>query len=58
MATYEDLTVILVNLHFHIKAGELGHVSRGIGVLGSEDGADAEDALAAASDFNLLIELR
>jgi len=58
MAAYQDFTVVLVDLHFHIEAGELGHVSRGVGVLGSEHGANAEDALTAASDLDLLIKLR
>lgn len=36
----------------------LSHVSRGVGVLGSEHRSNAEDALSATSNLKLLIELR
>ncbi len=55
---YQDLAVVLLDLHLHIETGELGHVPRCVGVLGPEHGANAEDALPAAGDFDLLVELR
>ena len=40
-----------------MSATYLGHVSRSVGVFGSEDGSNAEDALSATSNLELLIEL-
>jgi len=55
---YQDLTVVLLDLHFHIETRELGHVPGGVRVLGAEHGPDAEYPFPAASNLVLLVELR
>lgn len=42
-----DFVVVFLELHFQIEAGELGQVTRGVGVLSTEDGADFHDLLEA-----------
>lgn len=46
-----------VDRHLQIKAGELGKMSMGIGVLGSEDGPDLEHPLHVGCDAHLLRKL-
>lgn len=40
------------------KRAYLSHVSRGVGVLSSEHGSNAKDALSTTSNLKLLIKLR
>lgn len=56
--TYHNLPVILLDFHLHIEAGELGHVPRRVGVLSPEHGPNAEYALPATRNLDLLVELR
>lgn len=53
----KDLSVRVLNLQLNIKTSELGHVSRGVGVLSSENRTDAEHALPASCNLELLVEL-
>jgi hypothetical protein len=50
--------IVLLDFHFHIETCKLGHVPRGIRVLGAEDRATAENTLPTAGDLNLLVKLR
>lgn len=56
--TYHDLTVVLLDLHLHIKACKLSHVPGRVGVLGSENGPNTEYTLAATGNLDLLVKLR
>jgi hypothetical protein len=52
-----NLVVVLLELHLQIETSELGQVASGIGVLGTEHGADLHDLLEARCDQHLLVEL-
>jgi uncharacterized protein YqfA (UPF0365 family) len=51
------LKVRVLDLHLQIETGELGHMSRGVGVLSTENRARAEDTLTTSSNLELLVEL-
>lgn len=53
----KNLKVGVLDLHFQIETSELGHVPRGVGVLGTEDRARAENTLTTSSNLELLVEL-
>jgi len=44
--------------HFHVHAGELGHVAGGEGRVGAEHGTDLKDPVKTGSHCHLLVELR
>ena len=53
-----DLVVVLLDGHLQIESYKLGHMSVGVGVLRTEDGADLVDTLEVGSDGHLLGKLR
>lgn len=53
-----NLVVVFLNLHLQIETSELGHVAWSVGVFGSVNWADTEDALTSTGDLDLLVELR
>ena len=44
--------------HLEVEPDKLAEVAACVGVFGSEDGPDLEDALEVARDRHLLVELR